>query len=214
MLEERVEKQLQSFMGDLEGQVRTYLQWCESPIERLLLLEFMRLPGAQPTRCVGAPDPERIGMFSGGLLDSAKGLPVGEGDSGSWAPTGLAWLDGMQHHRLFYNEEESECCRLIPKFRVNDEESGVSFNVDLAFFRPRLEDGRQIKIAIEFENNGYSTIPDEPARTKRDLLQKMGWIVIGFSESDIVSDPKGVMNKIEEIALDAEWRQSKRRRMP
>jgi|GEM_PF-1197022 len=218
MSEDIVEKKLQSLLEAVESQVRTYLQWCESPAERLLLLEFMSLPGVQPAGCSGEARPERIRMFSGGILDSANGLPVAESEHGEWVPTGLVWLDERTQHRVFYHEKKSECCRLLPKFRVKDNETGeVVCCVDFALFWPRGDGKGHIKVAIECNGDDNQEKTGDQAglgEEERRFLQNRGWIIARLTASEIQGDPGAIVLKMEDLVLAAKREIWKERRTP
>jgi len=218
MLEDIVEKRLESTLGAVESQLRACLQWCQSPTERLLFLEFLQLPGAQPTGCSGQADPFRMRMFSGGFLDSAKALPIAEDDSGQWVPTGLVWLDELIQHRVFYHETKSECCRLIPKFPVKDDESGeLVCTIDLALFWPRGDGNGYVKIAIECdgeERPRKTERQEELENLKHKSLRELGWIVTSWTEEEIRRDPTAIVNEIRKVALKAQSQLRKERRSP
>jgi hypothetical protein len=216
MFDRIIEERVQKMMSDLETQVRTYLQWCKSPAERMLLLEFLQLPGAQPTGFSGEVDPQRMKVFSGGLLDSVQALPITEGKAPEWIPTGLAWLDELTQHRVFYNEKKAECCRVIPKFPVKDDASGeIAYTVDLALFWPRGDGKGHIKIAIECNGNGQDRNSlQRAAKEKHRFLKDKGWIISTWSGSEVSKNPSAILNELRDLALRAQSDLRRDRRTP
>ena len=213
MLEDVVEKRLQDILGGLEDRVRSHLELCRSPSEKLLLLEFLQLPGAQPTWCRGEPDPLKMRISSGGFLDSAGVVRKGEGEDWQGAPTGVVWLDDLMHHRVFFHEQKAECCRLIPRYPVKDEESGQTlFTIDLALFWP-LGDGKgHIKIAIECNGRDSKEREEGPPSRENDKqrsLKERGWIVCRLDEAEICKNPAAVVTEIRDLGL---WALSQRKK--
>ena len=213
MLEDVVEKRLQDILGGLEDRVRSHLELCRSPSEKLLLLEFLQLPGAQPTWCRGEPDPLKMRISSGGFLDSAGVVRKGEREDGQGAPTGVVWLDDLMHHRVFFHEQKAECCRLIPRYPVKDEESGHTlFTIDLAIFWP-LGDGKgHIKIAIECNGRDSKEREEGPPSRENDKqrsLKERGWIICRLDEAEICKNPAAVVTEIRDLGL---WALSQRKK--
>jgi hypothetical protein len=213
MLEDVVEKRLQDILGGLEDRVRSHLELCRSPSEKLLLLEFLQLPGAQPTWCRGEPDPLKMRISSGGFLDSAGVVRKGEREDGQGAPTGVVWLDDLMHHRVFFHEQKAECCRLIPRYPVKDEESGQTlFTIDLALFWP-LGDGKgHIKIAIECNGRDSKEREEGPPSRENDKqrsLKERGWIICRLDEAEICKNPAAVVTEIRDLGL---WALSQRKK--
>ncbi len=202
MVEDVVEKKLEGFLGDLETQIRSCLEWCNSPAAKLLLLEFLQLPGAQPSWRRLESDPS---LPSG--LSKTAALSADDGRPGS--PTGLVWLDSWTHYVVYDHERRSQCCRLIPKFQVLDE-SGVPTFVDFAIFWPRFDGNGHFKIAIQCDADPDHKTVAEFQKCKR--LEKQGWIVMHISIQDIRKDPMKIIEQVREIALEENTRFAKERR--
>ncbi len=135
MCEETVEARLRNLISDLEGQMRSCLESCESPQEKLLLLEFMRLPGAQITLPNDSSNPiEFVDRGDTSSVDLVTRGAVSKDTHQAVTVAALTWLEWWAHSKVFDNEATSQCCRLIPRFRVKDGESKVEYSVDFALF--------------------------------------------------------------------------------
>lgn len=218
MVNEIVEKKLGNVLNDMETRLRSYLEWCGSPAAKLLFLEFMELPGAEPTWWRGEPDPASMRTYSGGLLDSARNLPVLETEDGRWVPTGLVWLDSLIRYRLLFDRLKSECCRLVPKYDVRDDATGeVVCTVDFAIFWPRVDHKGYIKIAIDCDATSQHKEEDRPSKSeaaKHRKLQDLGWIIARFSSSQICNQPTSVIEEIHGLAMDINAHLVRERRCP
>lgn len=212
MYEEPVEARLRSLMQGLEGQVRSCLESCGSPQERLLLLEFMRLPGAQITASEAAnshrDSRKPSGASSFNLVEgrAAANKPIGA----TRTPPGLTWLEWWAHSKVFENETTSSCCRLIPKFPVKTGEAG-EFYIDFALFWPRASGVGHHKIAILCSNDQGET-KTALEETRLNSLHEQGWIVIRLPESEIFEDPSRIVRKIRDIATEENVRNMRERR--
>lgn len=218
MVDQLVEKKLENVLSDMETRLRSYLEWCGSPAAKLLFLEFMELPGAEPTWWRGEPDSRGITTYSGGLLDSARNLPVLEAEGERWVPTGLVWLDSLIRYRVLFDKLKSECCRLVPKYDVKDDTTGeVVCTVDFAVFWPRVDHKGYIKIAIECDGTSQRNEEKQPSTSqadKRRKLQELGWIVARFSHSQICEQPTRVIEEIHGLAMDMNTHLVRERRCP
>lgn len=212
MYEEPVEARLRSLMQGLEGQVRSCLESCGSPQERLLLLEFMRLPGAQVSVSEGVNSLKDSRKPSGASsFNLMEGRAAGnEPILTTKAPPGLAWLEWWAHSKVFDNEATSSCCRLIPKFPVRTSESG-EFYVDFALFWPRASGVGHHKIAILCSDDQEQTKTAQEEK-RLNCLHEQGWIVVRLPESEIFEDPSRIVRKIRDIATEENVRSMRERR--
>ncbi|MBI5251484.1 MAG: hypothetical protein HY912_18500 [Desulfomonile tiedjei] len=214
MYEETVEARLRNLMNDLEGQMRSCLKSCQSPQERLLLLEFMRLPGAQitaPSHDPAARKPRA--SVHGTSINLTKAGTTPENDMHeATSAAGLTWLEWWAHSKVFDNEATSQCCRLIPKFRVQDSESGENGCwVDFALFWPRANGQGYHRIAITCSGEEKQT-PKIKEHDKYSLLQKQGWIVIRLPETEILDNPSRIVQRIRDVATEENVRSMRERR--
>jgi len=211
MHEQMVEDHLRDFMESFEQQARRYLALCSSPAERLLLLEFMKLPGAQITWQNMDPN---LGKLPGpGANACARPLHVSRKSLAQdlTQPIGLVWLCWWAHAKVF-GQEAGQSCRLIPQYPLVDEESGAEVGaVDFALFWPRAYGGGHHKIAIEC-NCGDVEDTRTPEDEKAKLLRKQGWIVIALPESDIRTGLHEIVERIRSVALEENVRGMRERR--
>ena len=213
MCEETVEARLRNLISDLEGQVRSCLNSCESPQEKLLLLEFMRLPGAQITLPSDSSNPiEFVGQGDTSSIDLAKsGARAQKATHKAVTAAALTWLEWWAHSKVFDNEATSQCCRLIPRFRVEDGESKVEYSVDFALFWPLANGPGYHKIAIECSTEDEHLNP-EKKRDKHAFLHRQGWILVPLPESDIFDNPSRIVQKVREVATEENVRSMRERR--
>ncbi len=216
MFEHTVEKKLQEMLLVTEGRIRSYLSWCESPAARLLLLEFMKIPGAETICCEGEPNSEAVRNYSGGVLESASGLPSVESDDGSYVPAGLVWLESIIRQDVLHDKLRSKCCRLVPKYNVRDVISGDAIGtIDFALFWPRGDGSGHIKIAIELDSNGEHGAPGKinPADSdKYEKLRTNDWVLARFHASQVKKYPGKVIGELRDIAADTNTLLMKERR--
>jgi len=205
MFENQVEERLKSFLGGVESRVRSYLDLCTSASSRLLLLEFLSLPGVHTTARGGA-----LASRPTDRLEVPGGAASGHAYPGTKLPPGLVWLDWWLRLKVF-DDEKSQCCRLIPKFRVTDEETGESAStVDFALFWPRVDGKGHLKIAIDC-NGG----PGDKAGGYGEKYQKLeehGWIVVHLPESEVCKDPARTVEQINDVVMEANARFVQERR--
>jgi hypothetical protein len=218
MHEDVVEKKLRDALVQMENRIRSYLDWCKSPLEKLVVLEFLRLPGAEITWCRDRGDSDSIRACSGGFLDSTDGLPILKTDMGACFPAGLVWLESWARRRFFHDQRESKCCRLVPQYDAKDQESGeVIGKVDLAVFWPRADGEGYLKIAVLCDPNGGGgkETSDNPRSTgQHKKLQSNGWIVTRFNAAQISGNPARVVDEIRNAATDRNTQIMKERRTP
>ncbi|MEW6113081.1 MAG: hypothetical protein AB1664_13205 [Thermodesulfobacteriota bacterium] len=211
MHEQMVEDHLRDFMEGFEQQARRYLALCNSPAEKLLLLEFMKLPGAQITW--QRPDPNEVKSRGQGHNTSARQLSKSRESLSRdlRQPMGLVWLEWWAHAKVF-GAEAGQCCRLIPQFPLVEEDSGAKVgSVDLALFWPKAHGNGHHKIAIDCNcshDGGTGLREDE----KTKLLRKQGWIVIPLPESNIRNELDHIVEQIRSVALEENVRGMRERR--
>jgi hypothetical protein len=211
MHEQMVEDHLRDFMESFEQQARRYLALCNSPAEKLLLLEFMKLPGAQITWQRTDPHTVKGRGQAGNTLARPLSKSREPLSRDLRQPMGLVWLEWWAHTKVF-GAEGGQCCRLIPQFPLVDEDSGsIVGSVDLALFWPKARGNGHHKIAIECNcSHDRGTGLREDEKTK--LLRKEGWIIIPLPESDIRTELDNIVEQIRSVALEENVRGMKERR--
>lgn len=122
-MENSVEEKVASILDDIRNKIEIYLQWCESPIERLLLLAFIENSITSLSFTVSSEDTAHLPTLS-----DEYGLEL--------APAGLHWIE---INELIIQKDRKFLRRLIPQYPINDEFENVSYRIDFALFWPRTD---------------------------------------------------------------------------
>ena len=196
--ESQIQETFDTVMQYVKQMLEANLQICESPIERLLLLEyfkenlhlFMALP----------PGDERAGNRP------AISIP-GWNDLGLMVPTGLLWVDTGNRHI-----DTDLIHRLHPQFIIEGDvfdwethkHRKVTYRLDFAYFHPMHHGKGLVKIAIECDGHEFHEKTKEQAKRDKErdrYLQSEGWIVARFTGSEIFRNPAKVIREIEHLAM-------------
>jgi hypothetical protein len=200
MIEETVEKKLQLLVGDFEGRVREYLEQCRSAGAKLLLLEFLSIPGAQVT---GTADPLKFDCLRKESLASSSSEPRMTGEAHS---PELVWLEWWARHQVFDDAEKVRCCRIIPGFRVpNDDKDDSASKIDFALFWPRADGKGHIKIAVECDSEDGRR-RGKPGSPDYDALEKRGWKVVHLRGAEVSENPVRVVEVLRDVAAEENMR--------
>jgi very-short-patch-repair endonuclease len=124
-MEANVREELENLVDDIQSEIEVFLKWCESPIEQLLLLTFIKYE--RPNFEFDSPAKEN------------ERRPVLQHEFGPLVPQSLYW------HRSRKAGQRS-LCQLIPQFHIRDEFERVIYRIDFALFHARTDGKGDLKI--------------------------------------------------------------------
>jgi very-short-patch-repair endonuclease len=198
-MEEDIENRLDDFMQSLKGQIQCQLNVCESPIERILLLEFIK---------------RTLEPFSSGTLEMAIMKDLYRPDKRNTfihpsfpdlderIPIGVYWQEeGLKGEKIHY---------IIPQYLFNDSyfdsqtnvTKHINYRLDFAYFAEGRYSDLQIKIAIECDGHNFHEKTKEQAqrdKEKDQRLQSRGWHIARFTGSEIYNNPASIVDRIESL---------------
>jgi hypothetical protein len=203
MNDQTVDGQLRGLLERLEEKIKGYLNWCRSPAEQLLMLEFIRYALRLVPLSMSDRRSDAVSPLPDGLELIAEGLPHWEEEDGNtYIPAGLAWLPDVSAARAYW-ERGAKSCRLAPHVLVPDPIVDRGWSIDLALYWPMPEDRGHSKIAIECDEQEWADKTPEQAKEdklKERFLQKRGWTVVRYSEAEILNDARSVVREIVDLA--------------
>ncbi|MES2479414.1 MAG: DUF559 domain-containing protein [Bacteroidota bacterium] len=205
---DNVEQRLARVINLVNTKIKTYLEVCESPIEKMFLLNYFETIFDSMT-----------GDWFSLKFDEPKGPYFeypGNEEYGKFYPSGVKWLDGADYHNARM-AEKVHSKELYPQYEIMGDDGKIKYRLDFALFYPRFETGlEKLKVAVECDGHDFHEKTKEQAqrdKAKDRFLQSKGWIVARFTGSeiftrdvyDLISEIDGlVMSKEYEIHLEKE----------
>jgi very-short-patch-repair endonuclease len=174
-MEQNVETKLSQIIADNRETLIRLLSLCGSPIERILLLGFLKQKYLDDIGYIGT-------------------------DCLVWIDSHSAMYNQKKEWRrvLYRRLEMQHVIREQDPFGLN-----VNYRLDFALFYERSWGNGEIKIAIECDGHDFHEKTKGQARrdkSKDRYLQSKGWIVARFTGSEIVENADSIVDEIEGLA--------------
>jgi very-short-patch-repair endonuclease len=172
-VEQNVNIKLTQILAEQRETFEDLLNLCQSPIEKILLLEFIKQH----------------------VIDSA----------GYIGTDCLVWFD---HHLGIGIREYRKVIlrRLEIQYEVkegNPFDGNINYRLDFALFCERNWGEGEIKIAIECDGHNFHEKTKEQAqrdKARDRYLQSKGWVVARYTGSEIVNNPKAIVDELDRLA--------------
>jgi very-short-patch-repair endonuclease len=195
-----VEQRIDRVISLVHSKIKTYLELCESPIEKMFLLNYFET----------IFDSMTASWFSYGLTEQNKPFfqypdPI---EDDKYYPDGLKWYEpnNIRARRAI----SSHLIELYPQYEIKDDNGKVKYRIDFAIFYPRTDEGLdKIKIAIECDGHDFHEKTKEQAQRDKEkdrFLQSKGWLIARFTGSEIYrKDLYDLIQEIDNLALSKDY---------
>ena len=186
----------------IRKKIETYLELCESPIEKMFLINYFEI----------IFDSQTAKWFNFKPNNKIKTGPYFQYEEneefGKFYPTGLRWYEiNNIKIRLLVDPLEYE---LYPQYEIRDDLNKIKYRIDFALLYPRC-DGNEDKIKVAIECDGHEFHERTKEQAKRDkekdrFLQSKGWLVARFTGSEIYKkDIYQLLGEIDSMALNKDY---------